>query len=593
MKTHYVAWFPLAMVLAMSCSQSAENPIACAQDGTCPSGLVCKANQCIKTECAKDADCTGQACVNGVCTGECTPGQTQCAGNALQTCDANGTWPMGVECTNQTCIGNGGMAECKAGTEQCKDLTTQKVCNMSGNWETKTNCAANSQTCVNTTCQGSCAAGQVQCTGNSQQTCDQTGTWSPLMSCPKQTCVQNMGCSGVCAPGDLNCAQNTTQTCGPDGQWVNGQVCTGQVCMNGQCMGLCQPGAKQCDANGKPQTCNAMGVWVTGADCVNQTCVAGVCSGVCAPGQMQCTLDVPQTCNTMGLWQDGAKCPAVCSAGACSVPKSCAGLSAFCGPQSNESCCASRVVPSGTYNRSNDPTSPATVSSFGLDRFEVTVGRFRQFVNAYPGSKPAGGAGAHPLIANSGWDLTWNTNLPADQATLRTTISCAGFPTWTDTPGANEYKPMNCLSWFDAFAFCAWDGGRLPTEAEWNYAAAGGNEQRVYPWSNPPSSTVIDTTFAIYALGSIFDVGQRSANGDGKWGHADLAGNSWEFTLDWFAPYATTCTDCAHLAQATDRVIRGGGWADVAPGNLYTSFRSSSTPTHRDSSIGIRCARNP
>ena len=63
-----------------------------------------------------------------------------------------------------------------------------------------------------------------------------------------------------------------------------------------------------------------------------------------------------------------------------------------------QSCCASPMVEGGTYNRLNDPKWPATVSSFQLDAFQVTVGRLRAFVEAYPGAKPKPGAGAHPKL---------------------------------------------------------------------------------------------------------------------------------------------------------------------------------------------------
>ena len=128
----------------------------------------------------------------------------------------------------------------------------------------------------------------------------------------------------------------------------------------------------------------------------------------------------------------------------------------------------------------------------------MTVGRFRAFVNAGKGTQanpPSPGDGAHPLLGQSGWSSSFNGSLPTDTTALRAALKCSGsYDTWTDTPGGNETLAMNCLTWFDAFAFCAWDGGRLPTEAEWNYAAAGGSEQRVYPWG-----ATIDSTKARYS----------------------------------------------------------------------------------------------
>jgi formylglycine-generating enzyme required for sulfatase activity len=256
------------------------------------------------------------------------------------------------------------------------------------------------------------------------------------------------------------------------------------------------------------------------------------------------------------------------------------------------------VVVGGTYNRSNDAAYPATVSDFRLDQFEITVGRFRAFVNAYdaaPGSKPVLGDGAHPKIPNSGWQASWNSSLPVDQAALKAAVSCDGsIQTWTDVPGGNENKPMNCISWYDAFAFCAWDGGRLPTEAEWNYAAAGGNEQRTYPWSIPPGSTTIDSTYAIYGSAPIAEVGSTSPKGDGKWKQADLAGGVDEWTLDWYsdAYSSAQCDDCALVSKGTitGRVVRGGSWS-FNSSNLLTSARAFFAPTDHNFVAGARCVK--
>jgi len=275
-------------------------------------------------------------------------------------------------------------------------------------------------------------------------------------------------------------------------------------------------------------------------------------------------------------------------------------MTATCGP-SNESCCKSLPVPHGTYYRSydgvdnTDKSYPATVSDFYLDKYEITVGRFRQFVNAgmgTQGSPPEAGAGVHPLIVGSGWDSTWKTNLSANTAGLKSAINCsATYQTWTDTASGNESKPMNCIDWYEAFAFCAWDGARLPTEAEWNYAASGGSEQRYYPWSSPGTSTTIDDSYAVYNSNAAQNVGSKSPKGDGLWGQSDLAGNVGEWNLDSYtSPYTDPCNNCASLTSASPRVIRGG---DFSGGDLLlrSAGRDYSGPVYRNYNLGARCAR--
>jgi formylglycine-generating enzyme len=163
--------------------------------------------------------------------------------------------------------------------------------------------------------------------------------------------------------------------------------------------------------------------------------------------------------------------------------------------------------------------------------------------------------------------------------------------------GGNESRPQNCLDWFTAFAFCAWDGGRLPTESEWKYAASGGSEQRYYPWSDPPTSETIDDSYAVYCGGSCRstqNVGSKSPKGDGKWGQSDLAGNVSEWTLDWYtSPYSMPCDNCADLIVPflSERVYEGGNLFYSAP-YLMSARRDHAVPQGDISAVGSRCARS-
>jgi len=173
------------------------------------------------------------------------------------------------------------------------------------------------------------------------------------------------------------------------------------------------------------------------------------------------------------------------------------------------------------------------------------------------------------------------------------------FQTWTDTPEGNEDRPQNCMTWFEAAAFCAWDGGRLPTEAEWNYAATGGDEQLEYPWGNSidpnDASYRVDYTqncvgdgVPTCTLADLIVVGTKPA-GNGRWGHADLAGNVWEWTLDWYGNFPMPCNNCANLVSSPSRVVRGGGFENI-PYYVLANVRIT-IPTSDYSDIGSRCAR--
>jgi formylglycine-generating enzyme required for sulfatase activity len=499
-------------------------------------------------------------------------------------------------------IGEASAGVCQPGDVKCAGLVPQ-VCGTSGQWEDGPACT---YVCNTGACEGVCAPGAKQCNGSTPQTCNAGGAWESGSPC-ENVCTAGT-CTGLCTPGSKQCNGNVPQTCSASGQWVNGTACS-NVCASGACTGVCSPGTQRCSGD-LTQTCDASGLWVDGSTCA-YVCQSGACGGVCVPGATRCEGGGVQTCQSTGQWgtavscSTGTSCQAGHCAGSSAVPPSCSGVPAGCGPGGASSCCSTIQLPGGTFNRSNDPIYPATVSPFSLDVYEVTVGRFRAFVNAGMGTKsqaPAAGAGAHPAIGASGWQTAWNAELVSDSEDLENALDCDNTYATLANSSSGDGLPINCATWYEMFAFCAWDGGRLPTEAEWNYAAAGGSEQRTFPWV----SGLIDPSYAVYdctgdgsvsqqcAFSDILRVGSKSTKGDGRWGHADLAGSMSEAVLDmWSSPYASIlCADCANLLPSSSRVIRGGAF--LSPSSiLYSSWRSASSPSARSAAVGFRCVRSP
>jgi len=321
---------------------------------------------------------------------------------------------------------------------------------------------------------------------------------------------------------------------------------------------------------------------------------------ICGDG----TLDADESCDD-GSAKAGDGCSAtcgvetgwVCSGSPSVCNRSCYGSVPTCGSTMNHDCCEALLVDGGSFLRDDDETLPAKISSFYLDAYELSVSRFRAFVNAYPSSRPVEGAGRNVHNpADSGWNSAWDALLPADRAGLIAAVNCKdGNRSWMDIAGATETFPMNCIDWYEAEAFCVWDGGRLPTDAEWTYAASGGDEQRYYPWSVPAQSQTLDATYALYNALQLLPVGSKK-KGKGKWGQLDLAGSVNEWVQDgWKGKIdATTCDNCANLTTSGIKTIRGGQY-NAPASDLNTAGKSNrafeDAPARFDS-VGTRCARN-
>jgi formylglycine-generating enzyme len=220
------------------------------------------------------------------------------------------------------------------------------------------------------------------------------------------------------------------------------------------------------------------------------------------------------------------------------------------------------------------PRHRVVLSPFWIDRSPVTNAQFQRFVAAQPQWSPEQIA---PDRAGAAYLQHWAGG------------TC---------PPALADHPVVFVSWYAALAYARWAGKRLPTEAEWEYAARGGQHDAEFPWGSAPADPR-RANYAASGIGTTTPVGTYPPN---PYGLSDLAGNVWEFCLDaWQADfYATSPANDpraggealdgdSYLAVTSRRVIRGGSWGG-SPVNLRIAYRDSHPPAGAGNHVGFRCA---
>jgi formylglycine-generating enzyme required for sulfatase activity len=159
-------------------------------------------------------------------------------------------------------------------------------------------------------------------------------------------------------------------------------------------------------------------------------------------------------------------------------------------------------------------------------------------------------------------------------------------PAWSTSPS----HPVVSVVWGEAVTFCRTAGARLPTEAEWEYAARGGRADSVYPWGNDaPTDRDGATNGAAFESDAARPVKSFAANGFGLF---DMVGNVWEWVADVGGFWdAEPVTDPMGPATGVIRVVRGGAYGDDAV-NLRVSNRTPNAADRINVNVGFRCARD-
>ena len=216
------------------------------------------------------------------------------------------------------------------------------------------------------------------------------------------------------------------------------------------------------------------------------------------------------------------------------------------------------------------PEHRVYLDSYWIDKFEVSAGKFAEFLNTMDNLKGY-------YLDNKFGTLYYDGR-------------------FHPRPGLENY-PINNITWNAADEYCKWKEKRLPTEAEWEKAARGTAAQ-AYPWGNIPPSDTLARYFQTWTKEENHKVMvpvQALTEGQSPYGLHNMAGNVKEWVDDWYdREYYNEQSEYANPRGPIGgefKVVRGGSWRDMK-GFIYSTFRNSGNPKSRMDDYGFRCAKN-